>query len=138
MERTFQDYLSQRWEDLRTPTPEYAPELMNEHGFSCSHRIDELNGSSEIVVSVVKGTSHWRKSSYDKYVCREMCKHPQDIEGIVLRLQRDSFKQAFRHYPDVRKALWLQYRQDCKWAQRQAWIHTNPQMDYLNYCQFLP
>ena len=139
MANTFQDYLSQRWEDKRIPTPEYAEKLMDEFGFGYWHRIDELHGTDDVNVIVgVKKQSHGTMiSNPDQNICSELCSEPSTIKTVIKRLKRDSFAKAFRRFPDVRKALWQRYLSDCKSSERQAKRNRYSKQEYLNYCEFL-
>lgn len=138
MERTSKYYLSQRWEDHRTPTPEYAQTLMKQYGFRRYYRIERLQSTDGVHVCVaVQWKGDGMLNNRNKHFATELCREA-DIKSVKLRLQRDAFKKAFRHFPRVRKALWHLYQQDCKWAKRQAEIYAMPKLEYLNYCQFLP
>ena len=131
--------LSQRWEDKRTPTPEYAEKLMDEFGFGYWHRIGKLRNTEDIyiTVGVKKRSAGTMISSPDQNICSELCPEPSKIQTVIKRLKRDSFVKAFRRFPAVRKTLWQRYLSDCKWSERKTEISQYPKQEYLNYCEFL-
>ena len=137
MAQTFQGYLSQRWEDKRTPTPEYTLQLMKRFGFCRWHRIEKLHDTDAVhVIVCVKKNGVGLLNNRDNNIATATCDRKEDIESTLLMLQRDAFKKAFRHYPDARKGLWQLYLEDQKWAHRQAEISRYPKMKYLDYCEF--